>query len=129
MPVETTASLGSPSVAGNPSVGISNFVTFLKRTETYRRGLRRAKYGDERDPAMRTMLESSWPLKVIHCLGKRIFSDSPATSMQRPLCPHPSTMCTSCFAPYCSSMYFAKAKARASRVPPCAMAAQLPSKP
>ena len=31
-------------------VGISNFITFLERTEAYRRDLRRVEYGDERDP-------------------------------------------------------------------------------
>ena len=30
-------------------VGISNFVTFLENTQDYRRDLRRAEYGDERD--------------------------------------------------------------------------------
>lgn len=50
-------------IAGAVSiVGISNFVTFLERTESYRRDLRRAEYGDERDPAMRTILESISPL-------------------------------------------------------------------
>ncbi len=45
-------------IAGAVStVGISNFVTFLERTETYRRDLRRVEYGDERDPAMREFLE------------------------------------------------------------------------
>jgi dipeptidyl aminopeptidase/acylaminoacyl peptidase len=43
-------------------VGISNFVTFLERTESYRRDLRRAEYGDERDPAMRAFLEKISPL-------------------------------------------------------------------
>lgn len=43
-------------------VGISNFVTFLERTESYRRDLRRVEYGDERDPAMREFLESISPL-------------------------------------------------------------------
>ncbi|MBG6109213.1 dipeptidyl aminopeptidase/acylaminoacyl peptidase [Flavobacterium sp. CG_9.10] len=33
-------------------VGISNFNTFLKNTEEYRRDLRRAEYGDERDEKM-----------------------------------------------------------------------------
>lgn len=42
-------------------VGISNFVTFLENTEAYRRDLRRAEYGDERDPEMRTYLESISP--------------------------------------------------------------------
>ncbi|NLZ40271.1 MAG: S9 family peptidase, partial [Comamonadaceae bacterium] len=44
------------------SVGISNFVSFLERTESYRRDLRRAEYGDERDPAMRAFLLSISPL-------------------------------------------------------------------
>lgn len=34
-------------------VGISNLVTFLERTESYRRDLRRVEYGDERDPETR----------------------------------------------------------------------------
>jgi dipeptidyl aminopeptidase/acylaminoacyl peptidase len=42
--------------------GISNFVTFLENTEDYRRDLRRAEYGDERDPEMRRFLESISPL-------------------------------------------------------------------
>ena len=44
------------------TVGISNFVTFLERTESYRRDLRRVEYGDERDPAMRAILEAISPL-------------------------------------------------------------------
>jgi dipeptidyl aminopeptidase/acylaminoacyl peptidase len=43
-------------------VGISNFVTFLKNTQGYRRDLRRAEYGDERDPKMREHLEQISPL-------------------------------------------------------------------
>lgn len=42
-------------------VGISNFVTFLENTLDYRRDLRRAEYGDERDPRMRAFLESISP--------------------------------------------------------------------
>jgi len=42
-------------------VGISNFVTFLENTQDYRRDLRRAEYGDERDPAMRAFLEAISP--------------------------------------------------------------------
>ncbi len=37
-------------------VGISNFLTFLKNTQEYRRDLRRVEYGDERDEAMREFL-------------------------------------------------------------------------
>jgi len=43
-------------------VGISNFVTFLENTKGYRRDLRRAEYGDERDPEMRAFLEEIAPL-------------------------------------------------------------------
>ncbi len=43
-------------------VGISNFVTFLQNTQGYRRDLRRAEYGDERDPKMREYLEKISPL-------------------------------------------------------------------
>jgi dipeptidyl aminopeptidase/acylaminoacyl peptidase len=43
-------------------VGISNFVTFLNNTESYRRDLRRVEYGDERDPAMRAFQEKIAPL-------------------------------------------------------------------
>ncbi len=43
-------------------VGISSFVTFLESTEIYRRDLRRAEYGDERDPKMREFLNSISPL-------------------------------------------------------------------
>jgi dipeptidyl aminopeptidase/acylaminoacyl peptidase len=48
--------------AGIDIVGISNFVTFLNNTEGYRRDLRRAEYGDERDPVMRSYLERVSPL-------------------------------------------------------------------
>lgn len=44
------------------AVGISNFVSFLERTESYRRDLRRSEYGDERDPAMREFLLGISPL-------------------------------------------------------------------
>jgi dipeptidyl aminopeptidase/acylaminoacyl peptidase len=42
-------------------VGISNFVSFLERTERYRRDLRRVEYGDERDPKMREFLQKISP--------------------------------------------------------------------
>jgi acetyl esterase/lipase len=48
---------------GFDSVGISNFVTFLEHTQAYRRDLRRAEYGDEREPKMRAFLESIAPLR------------------------------------------------------------------
>jgi dipeptidyl aminopeptidase/acylaminoacyl peptidase len=54
-------------------VGISNFVTFLERTETYRRDLRRVEYGDERDPEMRKFLESISPLNHADRITKPLF--------------------------------------------------------
>jgi dipeptidyl aminopeptidase/acylaminoacyl peptidase len=43
-------------------VGITNFVSFLSGTSAYRRDLRRAEYGDERDPKMRGYLSRISPL-------------------------------------------------------------------
>ncbi|MCY4130438.1 MAG: prolyl oligopeptidase family serine peptidase [Gammaproteobacteria bacterium] len=51
--------------AGVETVGISNFVTFLENTQDYRRDLRRAEYGDERDADMRAFLESIAPLNHV----------------------------------------------------------------
>lgn len=46
-------------------VGISSFVTFLTNTQNYRRDLRRAEYGDERDAGMKQFLESISPLNNV----------------------------------------------------------------
>jgi dipeptidyl aminopeptidase/acylaminoacyl peptidase len=54
-------------------VGISSFVTFLENTEDYRRDLRRAEYGDERDPAMREFLLSISPLTNASKITKPLF--------------------------------------------------------
>ncbi|MEY4729704.1 MAG: hypothetical protein RL020_862, partial [Pseudomonadota bacterium] len=54
-------------------VGISNFVTFLERTESYRRDLRRVEYGDERDPDMRAHLEKISPLNRADKIVKPLF--------------------------------------------------------
>ncbi|HET9354753.1 MAG TPA: S9 family peptidase [Sphingomicrobium sp.] len=45
------------------NVAISNFVTFLENTQSYRRDLRRVEYGDERDPKQRAKLEEISPLR------------------------------------------------------------------
>jgi len=44
-------------------VGISDFKTFLKNTKDYRRDLRRAEYGDERDPKIAAFFDEISPLK------------------------------------------------------------------
>ena len=54
-------------------VGISNLVTFLERTEGYRRDLRRDEYGDERDPKMRAFLEKIAPLNHAADIKKPLF--------------------------------------------------------
>ena len=46
----------------NCVVAISNFVTFLENTQSYRRDLRRVEYGDERDPAERARLLAISPM-------------------------------------------------------------------
>lgn len=48
--------------AGIDIVGIANFVSFLEKTAGYRVDLRRAEYGDERDPAMKAVFEQISPL-------------------------------------------------------------------
>ena len=55
------------------TVGISNWVTFLTNTESYRRDLRRVEYGDERDPEMRKFLETISPLNNAHKIRKPLF--------------------------------------------------------
>jgi len=50
---------------GVAKYGISDFVTFLEGTGQYRKALRRAEYGDERDPQMRAFLESISPLRRV----------------------------------------------------------------
>ena len=54
-------------------VGISNFVTFLNNTQSYRRDLRRVEYGDERDPAMHEFLERISPNRSAEKITKPLF--------------------------------------------------------
>jgi dipeptidyl aminopeptidase/acylaminoacyl peptidase len=54
-------------------VGVSNFVTFLERTEAYRRDLRRVEYGDERDPKMREFLLKIAPVNNAQKITKPLF--------------------------------------------------------
>jgi dipeptidyl aminopeptidase/acylaminoacyl peptidase len=54
-------------------VGMSNLRTFLENTEEYRRDLRRAEYGDERDPKMREFMEKTAPLNNVQKMTKPLF--------------------------------------------------------
>ena len=54
-------------------VGVANFVTFLERTESYRRDLRRVEYGDERDPKMRDFLTRISPVSNAAKITRPLF--------------------------------------------------------
>ena len=54
-------------------VGISNFNTFLRNTESYRRDLRRVEYGDERDPQMSAFFERIAPLNNAGRISRPLF--------------------------------------------------------
>lgn len=55
-------------------VAISNFVTFLETTQSYRRDLRRVEYGDERDPKQRAKLLAISPLERVKEMKKPMFT-------------------------------------------------------
>jgi dipeptidyl aminopeptidase/acylaminoacyl peptidase len=58
--------------AGIDIVGIANFITFLENTSPYRQDLRRAEYGDERDPAMRKVFEQINPTSNVHKIRSKL---------------------------------------------------------
>ena len=60
-------------LGGVSIVGISSFATFLENTESYRRDLRRAEYGDERDPEMRAIMERISPLNNAEKIRSPLF--------------------------------------------------------
>jgi dipeptidyl aminopeptidase/acylaminoacyl peptidase len=57
-------------VGGVARYGISDFMTFLRNTEAYRRDNRRAEYGDERDPAMQKVFERIAPMNNVKRITK-----------------------------------------------------------
>lgn len=73
MVLASMAHFNSRLRCGIDIVGISNFITFLKNTKSYRRRLRRVEYGDERDPKMRQHLERISPTTNAHKINKPIF--------------------------------------------------------
>lgn len=54
-------------------VGISHLATFLNNTESYRRDLRRAEYGDERDSQILEFMERTAPLNNARKITKPMF--------------------------------------------------------
>jgi dipeptidyl aminopeptidase/acylaminoacyl peptidase len=70
---------------GWDTVGISNFVTFLENTQGYRQDLRRAEYGDERDPEMRAFLEGIAPVNHAKKITKPLLVSQGANDPRVPL--------------------------------------------
>ena len=56
------ANYGDRLIGGVDLAGIADFISFLTNTAPYRQSLRRAEYGDERDPEMRAYLRRISPL-------------------------------------------------------------------
>ena len=54
-------------------VGISSLPSFLTNTQAYRRDLRRAEYGDERDPVVRAVQERISPLGAVDRIEAELF--------------------------------------------------------
>jgi len=50
--------------------GLSNLRTFLENTQGYRRDLRRAEYGDERDPEIRAWMDRTAPMALVRNIHK-----------------------------------------------------------
>ncbi|GAB3358881.1 S9 family peptidase [Lysobacter tyrosinilyticus] len=59
--------------AGVDIVGISDFTTFLTNTESYRRDLRRAEYGDERTSEMQKVFAQISPARHPQRIKSRLF--------------------------------------------------------
>jgi dipeptidyl aminopeptidase/acylaminoacyl peptidase len=73
MTLATVAFYGKRVKAAVDVVGISNLVTFLQNTQAYRRDLRRAEYGDERDPEVRKVQEQISPLNSVDKIEAEMF--------------------------------------------------------
>jgi dipeptidyl aminopeptidase/acylaminoacyl peptidase len=69
----TAIRYGDQLRGANCVVAISNWVTFLENTQSYRRDLRRVEYGDERDPAQRAKLLAISPLTHVRDLRVPLF--------------------------------------------------------
>jgi len=70
MALASLVAYGERLRGGIDLLGISNFVTFLRNTSAYRRDLRRAEYGDERDTSMRVFLNRISPLTNVSRIKK-----------------------------------------------------------
>jgi dipeptidyl aminopeptidase/acylaminoacyl peptidase len=73
MVLASLAFYGERIRAGVDVVGISNLVSFLKNTQSYRQDLRRVEYGDERDPAVRAVQDRISPLNSVDKIRSSLF--------------------------------------------------------
>lgn len=64
--------------------GIGDWVTFLEKTEAYRRDNRRAEYGDERDPKMRAVFARISPRANVHRITKPMLIEQGANDPRVP---------------------------------------------
>lgn len=71
-------------VGGIERYGISDFRTFLERTEAYRRDNRRAEYGDERNPAMQKVFARIAPMANLGKITKPMLVMQGATDPRVP---------------------------------------------
>jgi dipeptidyl aminopeptidase/acylaminoacyl peptidase len=85
MSLATMAFYSDRLCCGWDTVGISNFVTFLQNTQGYRQDLRRAEYGDERDPQMRAFLEGIAPVSHAKQITKPLLVSQGANDPRVPL--------------------------------------------
>ena len=65
-------------------VGISSLPSFLQNTQAYRRDLRRAEYGDERDPEVRKVQERISPLGSVGKIRAALFVQQGANDPRVP---------------------------------------------
>ncbi|WP_257462090.1 S9 family peptidase [Archangium lipolyticum] len=65
-------------------VGISSLATFLQNTQAYRRDLRRAEYGDERDAEVRKVQERISPLNAVERIKAALFVQQGANDPRVP---------------------------------------------
>ncbi|NMO18214.1 S9 family peptidase [Pyxidicoccus fallax] len=65
-------------------VGISSLASFLQNTQAYRRDLRRAEYGDERDPEVRKVQERISPLNAVEKMRAALYVQQGANDPRVP---------------------------------------------
>jgi dipeptidyl aminopeptidase/acylaminoacyl peptidase len=73
MTLAALASFPKEFIAGISVVGISDLTTFLRNTSNYRRDLRRAEYGDERDPKIQAAFDAVSPLRRAKLISVPLF--------------------------------------------------------